>query len=360
MNQHNKRIYGLDIFRAYAILVVVIAHGRLLAGSLLDQLPKIPWIDGVELFFVLSGFLIGQILLKTLHQLETPSIGALLHFWKRRWIRTIPNYYLILSANLLLAYFAILPNNVNNFTWGFLFFVHNFFDATFNFFWESWSLSIEEWFYLLFPLLLWFLVKLFPQQKQYAILTGILSLLILPLLYRIYISDTAVSGFYEWDVYFRKTVLTRLDAVIYGVLAAYIKYYHSSFWNKNKNVFFVLGITICLVNIYIPKSLSGFYAKTFSFCVTSLGGALLLAKADSIKNARFPLLGKVVTHISKISYSMYLTNLLVLQLISVSIPLQTAGQQVMGYILFWIGTIALSTLIYYGFEQPILKWRDRK
>lgn len=358
MNKNSSRIYGLDVFRAYAIMVVLIAHGRIIAVNLLDEIPFIPWIDGVELFFVLSGFLIGQIILRTLDEAR-PTIGSLFHFWKRRWIRTLPNYYLLLGVNLLLVYFAILPNDLSNFNWGFLLFIHNFFDATFNFFWESWSLSIEEWFYLLFPILLWPLVGLMYNSRKQIILASIILLLLFPLLYRISISNIPTPSFYEWDVYFRKAVITRLDAVIYGVLAAYIKFYYHPLWVKYKNVFFVIGFGICMLNIYIPKSLSEFYAKTFSFCVTSFGGALLLAKADSLSKARFPLLGKSITHISKISYSMYLTNLLVVQLIANYFPLETKWQQSIAYSLFWIGTLLLSTLIYYGFERPILKWRDR-
>jgi peptidoglycan/LPS O-acetylase OafA/YrhL len=361
MSKDTTRIYGLDVVRAYAIVVVLVAHGRIVSGGWLDSLgiPFIPWIDGVEVFFVLSGYLIGQIILKILDKPERPTLASLGHFWKRRWIRTLPNYYLLLGINLLLAYFAILPNDVHNCSWHFLFFIHNFWDGRFNFFWESWSLSIEEWFYLLFPLLLWVLVGVFRKHKQRVILWGIFTLLLLPLLYRISISDTPVGGFYDWDVFFRKAVVTRLDAVIYGVLAAYLKFYHGAFWFKHRRGFFAAGLALCLLNIYLPKSLSGFYAKTFSFCVTSLGAALLLAQADAIKQARFPWLGRIITHISKISYSMYLTNLLVAQLLAVYFPLETNGQQAGAYLIFWSGTILISTLLYYGFEQPILKWRDR-
>lgn len=61
-----NRVYGLDIFRAVAILIVVKVHGGVVAGKLFDDLPWLIRVDGVELFFVLSGFLIGAILIKML------------------------------------------------------------------------------------------------------------------------------------------------------------------------------------------------------------------------------------------------------------------------------------------------------
>ena len=52
MNSLNSRIYGLDVFRAVAILLVLLAHGKGLSGAGFSSLPEIPLIDGVELFYV--------------------------------------------------------------------------------------------------------------------------------------------------------------------------------------------------------------------------------------------------------------------------------------------------------------------
>jgi len=75
-----KRVYGLDVFRAIAILIVVRSHGRLVSGDLFEGIPSIPLIDGVELFFVLSGFLIGSILIKTLESEDKLSFSLLINF----------------------------------------------------------------------------------------------------------------------------------------------------------------------------------------------------------------------------------------------------------------------------------------
>ena len=141
-------MYGLDAFRAIAILIVVRGHGGLVSGDLFSGFPSIPLIDGVELFFVLSGFLIGSILIKTLESEKKLNLSSLVNFWKRRWFRTLPNYYLILFINFLLVKYEYINGDIQRFTYKFLFFLQNFSEGFVDFFWESWSLSIEEWFYI--------------------------------------------------------------------------------------------------------------------------------------------------------------------------------------------------------------------
>src|SRR6185437_6603625 len=93
----NSRIYGLDLLRAYAILAVVASHGQsfLQPDNILRKAIGRLYTDGVSVFFVLSGFLIGSILLKTINEQEFNS-KKLLHFWIRRWFRTLPTYFLFL------------------------------------------------------------------------------------------------------------------------------------------------------------------------------------------------------------------------------------------------------------------------
>ncbi|MDP3311908.1 acyltransferase [Lutibacter sp.] len=85
-NQIN-RIFGLDLIRAVAILLVVMSHATLLLFPYSEHaiviLIKILGVIGVDLFFVLSGFLIGGILLKQIDQNKT-RLSDLFRFWKRR------------------------------------------------------------------------------------------------------------------------------------------------------------------------------------------------------------------------------------------------------------------------------------
>src|SRR5689334_3382371 len=87
-----KRVYGLDILRAAAILFVVILHGKNVLPHAGRDFLQLFVFDGVTIFFVLSGFLIGGVLIKILEK-QTATFKTLLNFWQRRWFRTLPNYY---------------------------------------------------------------------------------------------------------------------------------------------------------------------------------------------------------------------------------------------------------------------------
>src|SRR5437868_4314520 len=97
-----QRSAGLDLMRALAITLVLLHH------FLLPVLRHASWVVpffgwgfiGVDIFFALSGFLIGRILLK-LDSTVARRPRELLRFWARRWLRTLPIYYVILPARVL-------------------------------------------------------------------------------------------------------------------------------------------------------------------------------------------------------------------------------------------------------------------
>ncbi|MCC8425723.1 acyltransferase [Mucilaginibacter sp. UR6-11] len=97
INMPAERVYGLDILRAFAITVVVVTHGMAYTPRALNKVIEATYLDGVSIFFVLSGFLIGRILIKSMSK-QNLDFYTLLNFWWRRWLRTIPVYFFILSA----------------------------------------------------------------------------------------------------------------------------------------------------------------------------------------------------------------------------------------------------------------------
>lgn len=336
---------------------MVLSHGKIISKDLFSFIPNIPLIDGVELFFVLSGFLIGSILIKEFNTKKSFDLTSLTNFWKRRWFRTLPNYYLILLINFLLIKYNVIDGKIESFNFKFLFFLQNFSTGFTDFFWESWSLSVEEWFYISIPLLIILFSRFFNKKTTLNIV--IITLIITPLLYRISISDMSVDSFW-WDINFRKVVLTRLDAIGYGVLAAYLKFYYPSFWVKNQNRMFITGLGIFITILYIQSEPNTFYSKTLYLSLTSIGAMLLLSKADSLKTIKYNTLKRIVTHISKISYAMYLVNLaLVAQVIDHNFPPQNNLEKFYLYLLYWSATIILSTLLFHFFEKPMMNLRDR-
>ena len=100
-------------------------------GSMLEKadtnFPWIRFIDGVELFFVLSGFLIGGILIRLFEEPKVFGWKELLNFWLRRWFRTLPNYYLVLILNIIIVYFGVIKEDFSQFNWKFFFFLQNLF-----------------------------------------------------------------------------------------------------------------------------------------------------------------------------------------------------------------------------------------
>ena len=141
-----NRVLGLDIVRSIAILLVVYTHAIAFIPKGIWRfyylLPR-PGIDGVSIFFVLSGFLIGTILLKIIDKSDFTH-RVLLNFWIRRWFRTLPNYFLILL--ILLIYQVTVIGNMGGFNLKYLIFSQNLLHAHPEFFSEAWSLSVEEWF----------------------------------------------------------------------------------------------------------------------------------------------------------------------------------------------------------------------
>lgn len=354
---YEKRVYGLDVFRAVAIIMVLLGHSSFLIDvTPLSGFPYVPIPDGVELFFVLSGFLIGGILMRQLHQ--NPKFGwkELVHFWKRRWFRTLPNYYLILLVNVALVYWGISDGKIEQFSWKFVLFVHNFHEGFYGFFWESWSLSIEEWFYIFMPIL--FIVGARFAGVKRALLIAITVLILFPLVWRIWHYTPDLNLFW-WDVNFKKVVLTRLDAIVFGVLAAYVKLYHERLWKKVSIPAFVAGLIIVYTVILWPKAPKDFFTQTFYFSCLSVGFMCMLPLADSVKSfkTRF---GRWMTHVSIISYSMYLLNLGVLALVIRKhfMPATELNAYLM-YVFYWVLVVVLSTWLYKWFERPMMNLRDR-
>ncbi|WP_255203802.1 acyltransferase [Myxococcus sp. AM011] len=145
-----RRMDGLDVLRAFAILGVLVFHAP---SSVLDAVP-LPvrfafahgWM-GVDLFFVLSGYLVGRQVFA--EDGEAPLGSRLRAFWLKRWMRTLPLYFVVL------AFYALKPWTVGTpFVgggWHYALFLQNF--TMPRDFVQSWSLCVEEHFYVVLPLL---------------------------------------------------------------------------------------------------------------------------------------------------------------------------------------------------------------
>jgi len=347
----SRRVLGLDILRAIAIMMVVIEHGSNIRyfGAKMGTL-------GVEIFFVLSGFLIGQILLRDFE--DGVNFKKLVHFWKRRWIRTIPVYYLVLFVKFILA-----PAVGLNIIYYFLFLQNNFYGISF--FGVSWSLVIEEWFYILIPLgLLFFFYN--RRFSSYNVGAYILLVIVSINLLRFFWVETRNTPFGGIIGQFP----LRLDTMIVGVGIAYIKrYFNSIYLRLSKFSLFVLFLV--LFHLYVSflgmatssKTLDiSLWFRTGHFFTLSFFIGLLIPYLDNNNKLNSiteqSVFRRVVTWISLISYSLYLTHTDIAIFVRSNKFLESILMN--NYLFAMVIAFTISTLLFYYFEKPILRWRDRQ
>ncbi len=362
LEKNDKRIFGLDVMRSIAILLVVYGHGvYVLPKSVKFQyLLPVPYIDGVSVFFVLSGFLIGGILLKII-QTSRFTGKDLLNFWIRRWFRTLPNYILVLVILIFFQRFIASEDSYLNY----FLFLQNFAWPGPQFFPEAWSLCVEEWFYLLFPLACFALFKMM-KHKSKSVLFAAIIFIIVPFALRIYKHSTGIT---DWNNEIQKVTIMRLDCLMYGIIAAYFFKFRTSSWIKYKNSCLAISVMLVLFLTFYARLVKGdtWFLSVYQFNLESIASMLALPFFTQWKFTRFKSAAFIFTFISIISYSMYLLNLtpvqgLVIPGVSSLIGLtEDAGLTYYGlqYFMFWFFTIVLSFILYRLFEKPMTDLREK-
>lgn len=355
--------------RAAAILFVVCSHALWVfpeaEGSFVSLL-RLSGVMGVEIFFVLSGFLIGRILFRIFTD-EGFKTKYLTYFLIRRWFRTLPNYYLVLGVNILLvlALGRKLPDTLPLY-FGFL---QNFNFGMDIFFTESWSLPIEEFAYIIGPLL--FYLVLLPKWKmsrKRLFLWVTLGIILFFLVTKVsYTLETGANTLDYWNINLKAVLMYRIDAIYYGVLAAYLSLVKPEIWKKYTVPSLFLGLFL-FVGIHAWMGSQGWDTQTQPFFLNvlylplcSLCIAASLPFFSRLKRAPGALLVPV-TFISLVSYSMYLLHYsIILQSMRYFFP--TEGYTLwekwafaMGYL---VVTISLSYVLYGLYEKPMMDLRDR-
>ena len=363
------RLFGLDLLRAIAVVCVLIAHTAKIWGHTYfthhASIYGAVW--GVEIFFVLSGFLIGTILIKVHNQDTFTSFDSVKVFWIRRWFRTLPNYYLMLGVYILLFY--LLAEDYTFFTikqLSYLVFLQNLtpqFPHLY-FFGVSWSLSIEEWFYLLFPLLL-FLTQYISPTKFSSLSIALATFIITPLLLRVYISGHVN---WPWDEGFRKVIPLRLDSIAIGVFVAFFKYYFPSIWERQKNNLATVGVLLLallaielkfdFINHYdarldTPTGPVSTFLKTLFFTLNSVGIGLCLPFFYYLKQ-KDGFYKWSITTISLISYSLYLLHPVVI----IVVGLLVGEYPAVNFVLIWVVSLVGAYWQYHLFEKRFTAIRD--
>ncbi|MFT6727960.1 MAG: peptidoglycan/LPS O-acetylase OafA/YrhL [Flavobacteriales bacterium] len=364
LDKHQNRLVGLDILRSLAILIVVYEHGRhLFPYHTYDQYIAANPIklDGVSIFFVLSGFLIGRILLRIIQ--TTDFTGKdLVNFWIRRWFRTIPNYLFVLLVVVVCHYLRW--SDFGNFDIRYIFFSQNLYSAHPDFYPEAWSLSVEEWFYMLFPISCFALHKVL-KSKSRAVLISAIVFIVVPLGLRIAKFESGI-GLEEIDLEYRKIVLLRLDSLMFGILAAYAVFSNPDAWKKYRYHCLSAGIILLVLLNWNPGNWKHFYEPLF-FNIESITILLFLPFLSTLQSTKIKVLDGVFIFISVISYSLYLLNMTPIQLNLLLWINELLGRAdlpksetfIGNYVAFWVLTIGCSYLLYRFFENPMTRLRDK-
>jgi peptidoglycan/LPS O-acetylase OafA/YrhL len=368
MANNTQRVFGLDLMRSMAITMVLCSHILWIYNpndGIIRQLFALFGFLGVEFFFVLSGFLIGRILYK-LYVKDDFTIKSVLSFLKRRWFRTLPNYYLVLLINIIIT--ASLGYSMPNLELYFVF-LHNGFSEMSTFFPESWSLSVEEWAYIVLPVSLFLFSIVFkPKDRRRFFLLITLILIAIFIFFKIiYQSKVQTTSLDEWNLSLKSVMIYRLDAIFLGVLCGWISINYSENWKKFRFLSAMIGGLIMLF-MYFGMGFLRILPDTFPFVwnviylpLASLSIAFLLPFFSQLETS-ISMIKRPIVFISKTSYSIYLLHYsVILQLIMhiVDKEKMTLLQLHLITAIYLITTLVSSYILYHFYEKPITDLRDK-
>lgn len=351
----NRHIIQLDGLRFFAVIMVMIAHWLQWQWTN-PILTKIPFVHGVTLFFVLSGYLITQILLINRDKYNENGFKKTLlikNFYIRRFFRIFPIYYLLIIGLYAFNY----KNTSEIFPWLVTYTsniyqsINNIYIGDFNHFW---SLAVEEQFYLFWPFVILFLK---PNQTFFIIiLIIVISILTKTYLY-VYVGKWMATSYFT---------ISCMHALGLGALLAYIKTYNPKIESKLSNPV-LLYLTFCLYIISLVgqnKFSLGWYKEIFDdFFFALLSFFIILRASENRFKGIFKIIleNRFITYSGKISYGLYVFHLFIPTLFYYIAP--RIGLSISNKYTFFIAAYLLTFLVAHiswrFIELPINKMKNR-
>jgi peptidoglycan/LPS O-acetylase OafA/YrhL len=362
------RAVGPDILRACAILLVLIQHlPKPAAAEWLILFKPYGWL-GVDVFFVLSGYLIGGQLMRPLSRGETPDLAR---FWASRAFRILPAYLVILGLYQWLPGFTdgagIQP------LWRFLTFTMNLgldYTQTGNFS-SAWSLCVEEWFYLTLPLLV--LALRAPLLRKAGpwptvILAAAIVLGGMALRFALWRDLSTIAeppaGLYQRVIYY--PTWTRLDGLLMGVMLACARTFRPILWARLCPPWLAaaLGAAVLWTAIWLigKDGLNGLIltltGATLVYPLFSLGCALLLSALLDIEPWLARQRPRGLAWLAGLAYSLYLVHKPIYHAMR-----EGLGDAVLrgwtGLALYLLPVFVAAIVLHILVERPFLRLRDR-
>jgi peptidoglycan/LPS O-acetylase OafA/YrhL len=355
-----RHLPGLDLLRAIAITWVMLFHSFIVGGlgENFTWLSTYGWV-GVDIFFVLSGFLIGSQLLRPLHRGEPLRIGA---FYVRRAWRILPAFAIVLAIYVCFPSMREAPGLQP--WWQFATFTMNLLvDYTHNqAFSHAWSLCVEEHFYLVFPLLAWWLSRKVSARRFAGVCIAVVVAGI-ALRSAVWLHDTRLDPPRNWfieDIYYPTWM--RLDGLLMGVILATWHVYRPEAWNlcqRYANEFLLAGVAVLIFAFWLFRDRTGLLGNSVGWPVLSLGFGLLVfagAGRESVISRR-SIPG--VKWMAAISYSLYLSHKLAMHAVQAWLGTVPSMPGVADFIFYVAVILVFGALLHYTVERPFLRWRDR-
>lgn len=363
-SKSTQKFYGLDNLRAFAIIFVFLFHYFIISGGEPKWLPDVArfgW-TGVDLFFVLSGFLISSQLFQ---EIKNNNDISLKNFFLKRIFRILPAYLFTVALYFLVPFFRereSLPP-----LWKFLTFTQNIgLDAenggTFS---HCWSLCVEEHFYLFLPLILMFILTQKWMKRSYLFL---ILFFVFGIAIRIYsykhfylphIADD--NSWMYWYKYIYYTTYSRLDGLLAGVLIAGLYHFYPKIWTKISpfgNLILLFGLMILTAAYFLCEDQMTFNATVFGFPLVALGYGMLVLGAICPTSILFKWNSKVLTKIAVLSYAVYLTHKGVIHMTHQLLAKFEIDSNLM-LIICMITCLGFAQIVHLIIEKPFMKLRKR-
>jgi len=357
------RLPGLDLLRAIAIVWVMLFHSFVVGGLGPDWswLSRYGWM-GVDLFFVLSGFLIGSQVLQPLAAGKRLDFGD---FYLRRAFRILPAFVVVLALYVFVPAFREAPGLEP--AWMFLTFTMNLLidygaNPAFS---HAWSLCVEEHFYLLFPLLAVLLAKR-PSAMRLWLLAAAIVVGGIALRAGIWWHEHALDpdmqlrNWFVEDLYF--PTWNRLDGLLCGVLLATWRTWRPASWaraQRHANVVLLAGLAVIALALWLFRDRVGLLGNSLGWPVLSLGMGLLVfagaAPGSWIGRRALPFAG----WLAAVSYSLYLVHKAMYHLVQSTWGEWLAGRGFVAFALYAAAALLAAAVLHYLVERPGLRLRHR-
>ena len=354
--QQGVRRFGLDVMRSVAVLCVVWTHFTpLLFAEWSGNRDVFKWLIyigpvGVDIFFALSGYLIGGIVLRTITSFN--QFRVVRDFWMRRWLRTLPAAY----VSAVVVWFVAAPSDVRSYLASILF-VGTINPAQMTkelLFW--WSLATEEVFYLLLPLLVYIVIKKYPAVRAFmlsiAVIGGIAMVARAVLLI---VSDEQLWRNINLAPY------ARLDSMVWGVLIVWVRNYRPQWFTHLVQSGFAPGTVMLAagVTLLVDQQRWDAVAMFVGHTVVVIGASLLIPACESLPPFRWALLNRICRGIALVSYSAYLYHGMMVTMLERWLGAATSWPMLLGVMLIYmVAVFGVATVSYLLVEAPVLRWRN--